>query len=230
MDWFREVEELEKRVNFSRDIMIMDTVQWFTPCGYDAKNTSKLESNLDDLDKEMKSLIDLRSQVQRRVESSDEKQDTTKAEEWLEKAEKLGKKLLLPVDTVVADAFPDPIDAEIETKIVKVGTMEGHEHGLDIGPESAKLFAEEVLKAKTVVWNGPMGVFENPILARGTKAVAQALAEADAITVIGGGDSAAAINQLGFADKVSHISTGGGASLEYLEGKALPGVEAADEK
>ena len=150
--------------------------------------------------------------------------------EMLEKAEKLGKKLLLPVDTVVADAFPDPIDAEIETKVVKVGTMEGHEHGLDIGPESAKLFAEEVRKAKTVVWNGPMGVFENPILARGTKAVAQALAEADAITVIGGGDSAAAINQLGFADKVSHISTGGGASLEYLEGKVLPGVEAADDK
>ena len=150
--------------------------------------------------------------------------------EMLEKAEKLGKKLLLPVDTVVADAFPDPIDAEIETKVVKCGEMEGHEHGLDIGPESAKLFAEEVLKAKTVVWNGPMGVFENPILARGTKAVAQALAEADAITVIGGGDSAAAINQLGFADKVSHISTGGGASLEYLEGKVLPGVEAADDK
>ena len=150
--------------------------------------------------------------------------------EMLEKAEKLGKKLLLPVDTVVADAFPDPIDAEIETKVVKVGTMGGHEHGLDIGPESAKLFAEEVRKAKTVVWNGPMGVFENPILARGTKAVAQALAEADAITVIGGGDSAAAINQLGFADKVSHISTGGGASLEYLEGKVLPGVEAADNK
>ena len=150
--------------------------------------------------------------------------------EMLEKAEKLGKKLLLPVDTVVADAFPDPIDAKIETKVVKVGTMEGHEHGLDIGPESAKLFAEEVRKAKTVVWNGPMGVFENPILARGTKAVAQALAEADAITVIGGGDSAAAINQLGFADKVSHISTGGGASLEYLEGKVLPGVEAADNK
>ena len=150
--------------------------------------------------------------------------------EMLEKAEKLGKKLLLPVDTVVADAFPDPIDAEIETKVVKVGTMEGHEHGLDIGPESAKLFAEEVRNAKTVVWNGPMGVFENPILARGTKAVAQALAEADAITVIGGGDSAAAINQLGFADKVSHISTGGGASLEYLEGKVLPGVEAADNK
>ena len=150
--------------------------------------------------------------------------------EMLEKAEKLGKKLLLPVDTVVADAFPDPIDAEIETKVVKVGTMEGHEHGLDIGPESAKLFAEEIRKAKTVVWNGPMGVFENPILARGTKAVAQALAEADAITVIGGGDSAAAVNQLGFADKVSHISTGGGASLEYLEGKVLPGVEAADDK
>ena len=150
--------------------------------------------------------------------------------EMLEKAEKLGKKLLLPVDTVVADAFPDPIDAEIETKVVNCGCMEGHEHGLDIGPESAKLFAEEVRNAKTVVWNGPMGVFENPILARGTKAVAQALAEADAITVIGGGDSAAAINQLGFADKVSHISTGGGASLEYLEGKVLPGVEAADNK
>ena len=150
--------------------------------------------------------------------------------EMLEKAEKLGKKLLLPVDTVVADAFPDPIDAEIETKVVNCGEMEGHEHGLDIGPESAKLFAEEVRNAKTVVWNGPMGVFENPVLARGTKAVAQALAETDAITVIGGGDSAAAINQLGFADKVSHISTGGGASLEYLEGKVLPGVEAADNK
>ena len=158
----------------------------------------------------------------------DEKIDYCK--EMIAKAAELGKTLLLPVDTVVAKSFPDPIDAEIETKVVKCGEMEGHEHGLDIGPETAKLFAEEVRNAKTVVWNGPMGVFENPILARGTKAVAQALAETDAITVIGGGDSAAAINQLGFADKVSHISTGGGASLEYLEGKVLPGVEAADEK
>ncbi len=149
--------------------------------------------------------------------------------EMLEKAEKLGKKLLLPVDTVVADSFPDPIDSTaITTKVVK--DIPADMQGLDIGPETAALFAEEVRNAKTVVWNGPMGVFENPILAQGTTAVAQALAECTGTTVIGGGDSAAAINSLGLADKVSHVSTGGGASLEFLEGNGLPGVDAIEEK
>ena len=145
--------------------------------------------------------------------------------EMLEKAEKLGKKLLLPVDAAVAASFPDPIDAPIEVQNVAADQM-----GLDIGTETAKLYAEAVKSAKTVVWNGPMGVFENPTLAAGTIAVAKALAETDATTIIGGGDSAAAVNQLGFADKMSHISTGGGASLEFLEGKSLPGVAAADDK
>ena len=150
--------------------------------------------------------------------------------EMMAKAEKLGKKLLLPVDAVVAASFPDPIDAEIPVENVSVDAIPDDKMGLDIGAESAKLYAEAVKSAKTVVWNGPMGVFENPTLAAGTIAVAKALAETDATTIIGGGDSAAAVNQLGFADKMSHISTGGGASLEFLEGKTLPGVAAADDK
>ena len=150
--------------------------------------------------------------------------------EMMAKAEKLGKKLLLPVDAVVAESFPDPIDAEIPVENVSVDAIPDDKMGLDIGAESAKLYAEAVKSAKTVVWNGPMGVFENPVLAKGTIAVAQALADTDATTIIGGGDSAAAVNQLGFADKMSHISTGGGASLEFLEGKELPGVAAADDK
>ena len=150
--------------------------------------------------------------------------------EMMAKAEKLGKKLLLPVDAVVAASFPDPIDVEIPVENVSVDAIPDDKMGLDIGAESAKLYAEAVKSAKTVVWNGPMGVFENPVLAKGTIAVAQALADTDATTIIGGGDSAAAVNQLGFADKMSHISTGGGASLEFLEGKELPGVAAADDK
>ena len=150
--------------------------------------------------------------------------------EMMAKAEKLGKKLLLPVDAVVAASFPDPIDAEIPVENVSVDAIPDDKMGLDIGAESAKLYAAAVKSAKTVVWNGPMGVFENPVLAKGTIAVAQALADTDATTIIGGGDSAAAVNQLGFADKMSHISTGGGASLEFLEGKELPGVAAADDK
>ncbi len=152
----------------------------------------------------------------------DEKLDYCK--EMIAKAEKLGKKLLLPVDTVVAAEFPNPIDAEIEVKTVASNEIPADMMGLDIGEKTQALFAEAVKTAKTVVWNGPMGVFENPILAKGTIAVAQALAETDATTIIGGGDSAAAVIQLGFADKMSHISTGGGASLEYLEGKVLPGI------
>ena len=150
--------------------------------------------------------------------------------EMVEKAAKLGKKLLLPVDAAVAASFPDPIDAPIEVQNVSVDAIPADAMGLDIGPETAKLYADTVKSAKTVVWNGPMGVFENPTLAKGTIAVAKALAETDATTIIGGGDSAAAVNQLGFADKMSHISTGGGASLEFLEGKSLPGVAAADDK
>ena len=150
--------------------------------------------------------------------------------EMLEKAEKLGKKLLLPVDAAVAASFPDPIDAPIEVQNVAADQIPADQMGLDIGTETAKLYAEAVKSAKTVVWNGPMGVFENPTLAAGTIAGAKALAETDATTIIGGGDSAAAVNQLGFADKMSHISTGGGASLEFLEGKSLPGVAAADDK
>lgn len=144
--------------------------------------------------------------------------------EMLKKAEEKGVSLLLPVDTVVCSGFPDPIDAPIECKSVAADQIPADMMGLDIGTQTQKLFADAVQKAKTVVWNGPMGVFENPVLAEGTKAVAKALAETDATTVIGGGDSAAAVMQLGFADKMSHISTGGGASLEYLEGKELPGI------
>ena len=151
--------------------------------------------------------------------------------EAIKEAEAAGKKLLLPVDTVLIDSFPDPIDnPDIKTEVVKADSIPADKEGADIGPETAALYAEAVKTAKTVVWNGPMGVFENPVLAAGTKAVAKALAETDATTIIGGGDSAAAVNQLGFADKMSHISTGGGASLEFLEGKVLPGVDAADNK
>ena len=150
--------------------------------------------------------------------------------EMMAKAEKLGKKLLLPVDAVVAASFPDPIDAEIPVENVSVDAIPDDKMGLDIGAESAKLYAEAVKSAKTVVWNGPMGVFENPVLAKGTIAVAQALADTDATTIIGGGDSVNAVKRLGFADKMTHISTGGGASLEFLEGKELPGVAAADDK
>ena len=150
--------------------------------------------------------------------------------EMLAKADSLGKKLLLPVDTVVADGFPDPIDGPIEVQTVSSDSIPADKEGLDIGEKTRALFAEAAKTAKTVVWNGPMGVFENPTLAAGTIAVAQALAETDATTIIGGGDSAAACNQLGFGDKMSHISTGGGASLEFLEGKELPGVAAANDK
>ena len=150
--------------------------------------------------------------------------------EMLAKADSLGKKLLLPVDTVVADGFPDPIDGPIEVQTVSSDSIPADKEGLDIGEKTRALFADAAKTAKTVVWNGPMGVFENPTLAAGTIAVAQALAETDATTIIGGGDSAAACNQLGFGDKMSHISTGGGASLEFLEGKELPGVAAANDK
>lgn len=150
--------------------------------------------------------------------------------EMMAKAEKLGKKLLLPVDAVTIKEFPNPIDAPVETVVCDSTDMPADREGCDIGPKSAELFAEAVKTAKTVVWNGPMGVFENPTLAEGTLAVAKALAETDATTIIGGGDSAAAVNQMGYGDKMSHISTGGGASLEFLEGKELPGVMAADDK
>ena len=144
--------------------------------------------------------------------------------EMMAKAEEKGVKLLLPVDTAIADAFPNPIDAAIDVDYVDVENIPADKEGLDIGPKTAKIFADAVLSAKTVIWNGPMGVFENPTLAKGTVAVAEALAASDAITIVGGGDSAAACEQLGFAPKITHISTGGGASLEFLEGKDLPGV------
>ena len=158
----------------------------------------------------------------------DEKIDYCK--EMMEKAEKLGKTLLLPVDAVVAKSFPNPIDAKIDVEVCAADAIPADMMGLDIGPKSAEAYADAVKSAKTVVWNGPMGVFENPVLAEGTIAVAKALAETDATTIIGGGDSAAAVNQLGFGDKMTHISTGGGASLEFLEGKELPGVAAANDK
>ena len=150
--------------------------------------------------------------------------------EMLEKAKANGKALLLPVDTVTASEFPNPIDAAIEVVTYDSNKIPADRMGLDIGEKTQALFADAVKTAKTVVWNGPMGVFENPILNKGTVAVAQALADTDATTIIGGGDSAAAVMQLGFADKMSHISTGGGASLEYLEGKVLPGVAAIADK
>lgn len=150
--------------------------------------------------------------------------------EMMEKAEKLGKKLLLPVDAVTIKDFPNPIDAPVEVEVYDSDKMPADREGCDIGPKTQALFADAVKTAKTVVWNGPMGVFENPTLAAGTIAVAKALADTDATTIIGGGDSAAAVNQLGFGDKMTHISTGGGASLEFLEGKELPGVAAANDK
>ncbi len=158
----------------------------------------------------------------------DEKLDYCK--EMLAKAESLGKKILLPVDVVVSKNFPDPIDAPIEVTTVDVTEIPADCEGMDIGEKTRELFAEAVKSAKTVVWNGPMGVFENPTLAKGTLAVAAAMAETDATTVIGGGDSAAAVINLGFADKMTHISTGGGASLEYLEGKVLPGIDVIADK
>ena len=150
--------------------------------------------------------------------------------DMLKKADEKGVKILLPVDCNIADHFPDPIDAPIEVKTVDADKIPADYEGLDIGPKTSELFANEVKNAKTVVWNGPMGVFENPTLAAGTIAVAKSLAETDAVTIIGGGDSAAAVNTLGYGDKMTHISTGGGASLEFLEGKELPGVAAANDK
>ena len=150
--------------------------------------------------------------------------------DMLAKAEAKGVKILLPVDVVTAAGFPNPIDAEIETAVYAADAIPADVEGLDIGPKTAELYADAVKSAKTVVWNGPMGVFENPTLAAGTIAVAKALAETEAVTIIGGGDSAAAVNTLGFGDKMTHISTGGGASLEFLEGKALPGIEAVNDK
>ncbi len=144
--------------------------------------------------------------------------------EMMAKAEKNGVKLLLPIDTTITKSFPDPIDAEVEVSYVKSTEIPSDMMGLDIGPKTRELFAAAVLEAKTVVWNGPMGVFENPTLAQGTIAVAKALAESSAITIVGGGDSAAACEQLGFASEITHISTGGGASLEFLEGRDLPGI------
>ena len=144
--------------------------------------------------------------------------------EMMAKAQEKGVKLLLPVDTACVENFPDPIDAPVETTVVPVTAIPADKEGCDIGPETMKLFADAVKASKTVVWNGPMGVFENPTLAAGTLAVAKAMAESDATTVIGGGDSAAAVQQMGLGDKMTHISTGGGASLEYLEGKELPGI------
>ena len=159
--------------------------------------------------------------------------DETKIEycaEMLKKAEEKGVKILLPVDCVITKEFPDPIDAVIETAVVDADKIPADMMGMDIGPKTAELYAEAVRSAKTAVWNGPMGVFENPILAKGTIAVAKAMAETDATTIIGGGDSAAAVNTLGFGDKMTHISTGGGASLEFLEGKVLPGIDCINDK
>ena len=150
--------------------------------------------------------------------------------EMLAKAEEKGVKLLLPVDTVCAKSFPDPIDAEIETVVVPADAIPDDMEGLDIGPKTRELFADAAASAKTVVWNGPMGVFENPVLAAGTKALAQALADSGAITIVGGGDSAAACQSMGFGDKITHISTGGGASLEFLEGLELPGIACLNDK
>ncbi len=150
--------------------------------------------------------------------------------EMLKKAEEKGVKMLLPVDTVVSASFPNPIDAEIAVKVVPVDSIPGDEMGLDIGEKTRALFANEIKEAKTVVWNGPMGVFENPTLAKGTIALAQALADSDCVSIVGGGDSAAACEQFGFADKITHISTGGGASLEFLEGLDLPGIACLNDK
>ncbi len=156
--------------------------------------------------------------------------DNEKIDYCKEMIEKAGKKLLLPIDTTIAKEFPDPIDAEIEVSVVDADKIPADMMGLDIGPKTMALFADAAKSAKTVVWNGPMGVFENPVLKKGTVAVCEALAEADATTIIGGGDSATAAINLGYADKMSHISTGGGASLEYLEGKVLPGIACIQDK
>ena len=150
--------------------------------------------------------------------------------DMMAKAAEKGVKLLLPIDTVCAAGFPDPIDGPVDTTIVDSDKIPADMEGLDIGPKSRELFADAVKNARTVVWNGPMGVFENPTLAQGTLAVAQAMADSEAVTIIGGGDSAAAVEQMGLGDKMTHISTGGGASLEFLEGKTLPGVACLDEK
>ncbi len=150
--------------------------------------------------------------------------------EMMAKAEAKGVKLLLPIDTVVAESFPSPIDAEIPVETVASDAIPADKMGLDIGEKTRALFAEAAKTAKTVVWNGPMGVFENPILAKGTIAVAQALADSEAVTIVGGGDSAAACEQLGFAKEITHISTGGGASLEFLEGLELPGIACLEDK
>ena len=150
--------------------------------------------------------------------------------DMMAKAAQKGVKLLLPIDTVCAAGFPDPIDGPVDTTVVDSDKIPADKEGLDIGPKSRELFADAVKSAKTVVWNGPMGVFENPTLAQGTLAVAQAMADSEAVTIIGGGDSAAAVEQMGLGDKMTHISTGGGASLEFLEGKTLPGVACLDEK
>ena len=150
--------------------------------------------------------------------------------EMMAKAEAKGVKLLLPIDTVVAASFPNPIDGEVEVETVMSEAIPADKMGLDIGEKTRELFAEAAKNAKTVVWNGPMGVFENPTLAKGTIAVAQALADSDAVTIVGGGDSAAACEQLGFADQITHISTGGGASLEFLEGLELPGIACLQDK
>ena len=150
--------------------------------------------------------------------------------DMLAQAQKKGVKILLPVDAMITKEFPNPIDSEVDALAVDIDAIPADMMGLDIGPKSREMFATEVKNAKTVVWNGPMGVFENPTFAEGTIAVAKALAETDATTIIGGGDSAAAVNTLGFGDKMSHISTGGGASLEFLEGKELPGIAAMTDK
>ena len=150
--------------------------------------------------------------------------------DMMAKAEEKGVKLLLPVDTVVADGFPNPIDAPVEVETVPSDKIPADKEGLDIGEKTIALFSEAVKAAKTVVWNGPMGVFENPTLSKGTNAVASALADSDAISIVGGGDSAAACEQLGYADRITHISTGGGASLEFLEGKDLPGISCLESK
>ena len=150
--------------------------------------------------------------------------------DMMAKAETKGVKLLLPIDTVVAASFPNPIDGDITVETVSADAIPADKMGLDIGEKTRALFAEAAKSAKTVVWNGPMGVFENPTLAKGTIAVAQALADSSAVTIVGGGDSAAACEQLGFADKITHISTGGGASLEFLEGLELPGIACLQDK
>ncbi len=150
--------------------------------------------------------------------------------DMMKKAEEKGVKILLPIDCTTIKDFPNPIDAPVETLVVDADKIPADREGVDIGPKTAEMYANEVKSAKTVVWNGPMGVFENPTLAAGTLAVAKALAETDAVTVIGGGDSAAAVNNLGYGDKMTHISTGGGASLEFLEGKELPGIAALNDK